>query len=164
MIRVSILTVSDSVEQGTREDRSGAGLRARVEALGWSVCTTDVVSDDADLIAAKLRQWIDSKETDVILTTGGTGVAARDVTPEAMRSVLHREIPGIGELMRSVGLKSTPLAPLSRSLAGSHGTVLLACFPGSPKGALESLGAIEHLISHVVDLLQGRTEHAAAGN
>lgn len=161
MIRVAILTVSDSVVKGTREDRSGAGLRFRVEALGWAVAVTGVVSDDAELIAAQLRQWIDGKQTDVILTTGGTGVAARDVTPEAMRTVMDREIPGMGELMRSEGLKSTRLAPLSRSLAGSRGTVLMACFPGSPKGALESLGAIEHLIPHVVDLLQGRTEHAA---
>jgi molybdopterin adenylyltransferase len=163
MIRVAILTVSDSVVKGTREDRSGAGLRTRIEALGWAVAATGVVSDDVEHIAARLREWADGK-ADVILTTGGTGVAARDVTPEAVRAVIDREIPGMGELMRSEGLKSTPLAPLSRSLAGSRGSVFVACLPGSPKGAMESLSAIEHLIPHVVDLLQGRTEHSVARN
>lgn len=164
MIRVAILTVSDSVVKGTREDRSGAGLRSRVEALGWTVAATGVIDDDVDRIAATLREWADGKTIDVILTTGGTGIAVRDVTPEAMRSVLDREIPGMGELMRSEGLKATRLAPLSRSLAGSRGSVFLACFPGSPKGAVESLSAIEYLIPHVVDLLQGRTEHSVVRN
>ena len=159
MIRVAILTVSDSVVRGTREDRSGAGLRARVEAQGWSVFETGVVADEEREIAGRLRSWSDSGSVDVILTTGGTGIALRDVTPEAVRSVIDREIPGVGELMRARGLQSTPLAPLSRSLAGTRGPVLIVTFPGSPKGSLESLNAIAHLIAHMVDLLHGKTEH-----
>ncbi len=163
-IQVAILTVSDSVSKGTREDRSGANLRARAEALGWEVSATGVVLDDVQAIAALLREWADNGEVNVILSTGGTGIAPRDVTPEAVRAVIDREIPGIGELMRAEGLKATRLAPLSRSLAGTRGRVLIAAFPGSPKGAVESLDAIAHLISHMVDLLHGNTEHVAVRN
>lgn len=164
MIRVAILTVSDSVATGTREDRSGANLKARAESLGWAVAETGVVSDDIPAIAAQLTAWADSGTIDVILSTGGTGISLRDVTPEATRTVIHREIPGLGELMRTEGLKSTRLAPLSRSLVGTRGKVLIANFPGSPKGAVESLDAIAHLIPHMVDLLQGRTSHEPVRN
>src|SRR5579883_731713 len=117
MIRTAILTISDSVVQGTRDDLSGARLRERVAALGWTLQETNVVADEVAQIAGQLKSWADSNTVDVILTTGGTGVSLRDVTPEATRTVIDREIPGIGELMRMEGLKSTRLAPLSRSLA-----------------------------------------------
>lgn len=164
MIRTAILTISDSVTHGTREDRSGSELRARVAALGWVVQESGVAPDEAEQIAGQLTTWADSGQVDVILTTGGTGISLRDVTPEAVRKVIDREIPGLGELMRSEGLKSTRLAPLSRSLAGTRGQVLIVNFPGSPKGALESLEAIAHLIPHMVDLLHGKTEHGPVRN
>ena len=159
MIRVAILTVSDSVARGAREDKSGANLKARAEELGWQVQANAALPDEIPQIAEQMKAWADSEQVDVILTTGGTGIALRDVTPEATRMVIDREIPGLGELMRAEGLKATRLAPLSRSMVGTRGKVLIANFPGSPKGAVESLSAIAHLIPHMVDLLQGRTEH-----
>lgn len=161
MISVAILTVSDSVVRGAREDRSGANLRARAAELGWKVHASSAVPDEVPAIAEQIKTWADSGQVDVILSTGGTGIALRDVTPEATRSVIDREIPGLGELMRAEGLKATRLAPLSRSMSGTRGRVLIANFPGSPKGAIESLNAIAHLIPHMVDLLQGRTEHVS---
>jgi len=160
MIQVAVVTVSDSAVAGTREDRSGPKLRERAEALGWDVRSLDLVPDELDQIAKKIRQLADSGLVSVILTTGGTGVALRDVTPEATREVIDREIPGLAELMRSEGRKFTPLAVLSRALAGVRGRTLIVNLPGSPKGAVESLDAVATLIPHVVDLLEGRTSHA----
>ena len=159
MIRVAILTISDSVSRGEREDRSGPKLRERVEALGWTVSVRDVIPDERERIAARLRELADAGEIRIILTTGGTGVALRDVTPEAARDVIEREIPGLGEVMRADGRLKTPLAVLSRSLAGTRGRTLIVTLPGSPKGAVESLDAVAGLLPHIVDLLEGRTEH-----
>jgi len=164
MIRTAILTISDSVTKGTRDDVSGAQIKRRVDELGWQVEETGVVSDETAAIADRLSAWAHGSGVDLILTTGGTGIALRDVTPEATRSVIDREIPGIGELMRSEGRKATRLAPLSRSMAGTCGPVLIVNLPGSPKGALESLNAIVDLIPHMVDLLHGKTEHAPVRN
>jgi molybdopterin adenylyltransferase len=164
MIRVAVLTVSDSVANGTREDRSGQKVRESVESLGWTVPIAHVVPDERQQIAAWLKNLADSGKVSVILTTGGTGIAARDVTPEATRDVIDREIPGIGEVMRTEGRKATPLAALSRALAGTRGKVLIANLPGSPKGALESLDAISKLVPHMVDLIEGRTEHASVSD
>ena len=158
MIRVAVITVSDSAVAGTREDRSGPALRERAESLGWTVSASELVSDESHQIADVLRRLADSGQISVILTTGGTGVALRDVTPEATRSVIHREVPGLGELMRSEGRKLTPTAVLSRGMAGLRGQTLIVNLPGSPKGAVESLDAIAKLIPHVVDLLEGKTE------
>lgn len=160
MIRVAILTISDSVHAGTREDRSGPALRLRCEELQWDVAAAAVVPDEEIAIAAQLKDWADSGIAAVILTTGGTGVSPRDVTPEATRAVLDREIPGIAELMRSKGLEQTKFSALSRAVAGSRRRSLIANLPGSPKGALYSLQLIEDLVRHIVDLLEGRTEHA----
>jgi molybdenum cofactor synthesis domain-containing protein len=159
MIRAAIVTVSDSVAAGTREDRSGAMLRERAEALGWRVTAQEIVPDEMDRISGVLTRLADSGQVSLILTTGGTGVAPRDVTPEAARTVIEREIPGLGEMMRAEGRKLTPFAALSRSMAGVRGRVLIVNLPGSPKGAVESLDAIVQLIPHIVDLIEGRTGH-----
>src|SRR5438270_7838231 len=159
MIQVAIVTVSDSVVAGTREDRSGRLLRERVEALGWKVNAQDLVPDEQDQITAALRRFTDSGQFSLVLTTGGTGAALRDVTPEATRAVIEREVPGMAELMRAEGRKSTAFAALSRGLAGTRGKSLIVNLPGSPKGAVESLDAIAKLVPHVVDLLEGRTSH-----
>lgn len=160
-IHAAILTVSDSAVAGTRDDASGPALAARLAELGWTIAATALVPDEEPAIAAKLRDWSDLGYA-VILTTGGTGLAARDVTPEATRSVLDREIPGIAELMRTRGLEQTKLAVLSRGLAGQRKQTLIVNLPGSPRGAIFSLQAIAHLIPHIVDLLHGRTEHPGA--
>jgi molybdopterin adenylyltransferase len=160
MIQVAIITVSDSAVAGTREDRSGPKLRERVEALGWTVAAQELVPDETGQISSLLLRLADSGRFSVILTTGGTGVALRDVTPEATRAVIEREIPGVAEVMRAEGRKATPLAALSRAVAGVRGRTAIINLPGSPKGAVESLDAIVNLIPHIVDLLEGRTGHA----
>lgn len=164
MIRAAVVTISDSAAAGSREDRSGAVLKERLEARGWSVTWYDVLPDDADLISAKLSNLADIEHAQVVFTTGGTGIAIRDVTPEATRAVIDREIPGVAEVMRSEGRRSTPLAALSRGVAGSRGTTLIVNVPGSPKGAAESFDAIADLIPHIVDLLHGRTGHDHTGH
>lgn len=159
MLRTAIITVSDSAVAGTREDRSGPALEAKAVELGWSVSNKLVLPDEEEHLATALRELADSGEFDVILTTGGTGLAPRDVTPEATKRIADRDIPGFGELMRSEGLKATRFAPLSRGGGATRGATLILNLPGSPKGAVESLMAVAHLIPHVVDLLHGRTEH-----
>ncbi len=161
MIRVAVVTVSDSADAGTREDISGPAVSARCQALGWDVVRREIVADDQIRIARLLVELTGSGEVQVVLTTGGTGVAARDVTPEATRAVVEREIPGLPELMRAEGLQYTRRAVLSRAVAGTRGEALILNLPGSPKGAVQSLDSVLDLIVHIVDLLQGRTEHAA---
>lgn len=156
---VAVVTVSDSAFAGKRADASGPALKARLEQLGWPVSSVEVVPDELPAISQKLTAVADAGQVCAIFTTGGTGVAARDVTPEATRAVIHREIPGIGELMRSTGRNSTPFATLSRAIAGIRGQVLIVNLPGSPRGAVESLDAIVEVVPHVLKLLSGQTEH-----
>ena len=156
MIRVAIVTISDSVAAGTRDDRSGAVLKEKVAEFGWAVADTKVVSDDRERISAVLTELTG---LDVIVTTGGTGIALRDVTPEATAAVSDRKIDGFGEMMRLKGAEKTRFAYLSRGGAFTRGEVLILNLPGSPRGAVESLEAVAGLIPHAVDLLHGRTEH-----
>jgi molybdopterin adenylyltransferase len=158
-VSVAILTVSDSAVAGTREDASGPALAERCRELGWEIVATDVVADDEIAIETRLKGWADAEAATLILTTGGTGVAPRDVTPEATRRVLDREIPGLAELMRFKGLEQTKFSVMSRALAGTRKRCLIVNLPGSPRGAVFSLQAIETLIRHTVDLLEGHTCH-----
>jgi molybdenum cofactor synthesis domain-containing protein len=139
-------------------------LRERAHALGWQVAAEELVPDEISAIAGVLTRLADSAQVSLILTTGGTGVALRDVTPEAARTVIQREIPGLGEMMRAEGRKITPFAALSRSMAGVRGATLIVNLPGSPKGAVESLDAIVQLIPHIIDLIEGRTGHGNVPN
>ena len=159
MVRVAVLTISDSAVAGTRADLSGPALEQRVLELGWIVAAKKLLPDEVMDIAKALTQLADAGEIDLILTTGGTGLAPRDVTPEATRAAAHREIPGFGEIMRLEGLKTTHFAPLSRSGAATRGSTLIVNLPGSPRGAVDSFDAVAHLIPHAVDLLHGRTKH-----
>jgi molybdenum cofactor synthesis domain-containing protein len=155
-MKVAVVTISDSSFALLREDLSGPALADRARALGWTVSLTRVVPDDAAKISETL---LDLMKFDLVLTTGGTGVSPRDVTPEAVRAIAYREIPGFGELMRQEGLKKTKFAPLSRSAAYTRGETLILTLPGSPAGAVDSLDAVAYLIPHVVDLLHGKTKH-----
>jgi len=151
-LSVAILTVSDRCARGEQVNRSGAALRAAAEALGWNVADTAVVPDEVPLISARLRAWTEGG-LQVILTTGGTGLTARDVTPEATRAVIEREVPGLAEAMRAASRATTPGALLSRALAGTVGGTLIINLPGSPAGAIDCLEAIATAIPHAVALL-----------
>jgi molybdopterin adenylyltransferase len=158
-VRVAILTISDSAVAGTRADASGPAVAERCRELGWEVVATALVADDEPAIESRLKEWADGESASLILTTGGTGVAPRDVTPEATRRVLDREIPGLAESMRFRGLEQTKFSMLSRAVAGARKRSLIVNLPGSPRGAVFSLQAIETVIPHTVDLLEGSTCH-----
>ena len=159
MIRVAVVTVSDSAVAGTRADKSGPALVEKLQGLGWEVMSTHLVPDEPAEITALLLKLVSTVQ--VIVTTGGTGLGPRDRTPEAVRSIAEREVPGFGEFMRAEGRKSTKFADLSRSAAFTLKAALILSLPGSPKGAVDSLLAVAGLIPHAVDLLQGKTEHQA---
>lgn len=158
-IRFAILTVSDRSARGEREDISGPALRKAVEKYGGKVVQHMVVADEQKAIAKMIQDWCDTDAMDVILTTGGTGCAPRDVTPEATAAIIERPVPGIAEAIRSASLKLTPHAMLSRGIAGIRKRVLVINLPGSPMGAVQSFEIALPVIPHAVQLLR---EDAAA--
>jgi len=153
-VRTAILTISDRSSRGEREDTSGPALVAETQKLGWEVVYTGIVPDDLESIKSILVQWSSGRQVDLILTTGGTGFAPRDVTPEATLAVIQRHAPGLAEAMRYESLKITPHAMLSRAVAGILDRTLIVNFPGSPRAALENLAVIAPVIPHAIELLR----------
>ena len=154
----AVITVSDSRSRGDQEDRSGPALVQALENLRFSVRQRKVVPDDQIQIQNLLIHL--AREVHLIVTTGGTGIAPRDITPEATIAVCDRLLDGIAERMRSEGQKKTPFAALSRGVCGVRGRALILNVPGSPSGAVESLQAVSGLLPHAIDLLNGKTEHS----
>lgn len=152
-----VLTVSDSTVAGTREDRSGPALEERLATLGFAVRRA-VVADEPEDIARIVTEAADSG-TRLVVTSGGTGLGPRDRTPEGVSPVVDYVVPGFGEAMRAEGRMHTPLASLSRSFGAVRGQTLILCVPGSPKGALESLDAVDMILAHTLETLSGRTAH-----
>lgn len=154
-MRIAILTVSDSTDAGTREDRSGPSIAAWAAERHYEVTERAVVPDDAALIARTLTAWGDADIAELVLTTGGTGLAPRDVTPEATAAVLQRLAPGIPELLRTSAAARVPTAVLSRGLAGVRGRTLIINLPGSPGGVRDGLAMLSPIIDHAVGLIRG---------
>ena len=156
-MNVGIITVSDRASRGDYEDKSGPALKQFCEKRGWPVSTQAVVPDEEALIAEKVLEL--TRTCSLVLLTGGTGIAERDVTPEAIRDIATKELPGFGEVMRARSFERFPHAILSRNLAAVVGKSLAICLPGSPKGAVECLEFVAETIPHAVELLQGKGRH-----
>lgn len=155
-MKVAILTASDKGSRGEREDLSAQVIREMLAPLGAEVVAYDIVPDEKEQLTAKMTEYADEKQVDLVLTTGGTGLTPRDVTPEATREVIDREIPGIPEAMRAAGLRHTPHAMLSRAVAGTRGKTLIINLPGSPRAVRENLEVVLPALPHALETLQGR--------
>jgi len=155
MVRVAVLTISDTVASGERVDLSGPAVVQRCRDLGWEVTSCLKCSDDPDQVRTHLRQLADSRKVDLILTTGGTGLGPRDNTPEATVEIAEKIIPGLAEEMRRRGAQQTPTAVLSRGVAVARQRSLIVNLPGSPKGAVESLDSLAELLPHAIHVLHG---------
>lgn len=160
MLSVGILTISDKGWRGERTDESGKVIRDTISRLPGQATKYEIVPDEKDVIGPKLAAWADEGKVDVIITTGGTGLAQRDVTPEATLAIVEKVVPGIAEAMRIKTLSQTPMAMLSRATAGVRGKCLIINLPGSPKAVRECLEVILPVIPHAVEIIQGKvTEH-----
>lgn len=157
-MRVAVLTLSDKGARGERVDQSGPHIREKLREIGAEIVSHKMLPDDIESLVAELDRLADVDKVDIVLTTGGTGLGPRDITPEATREAIDREAPGLAEAIRQVGLKSTPRAMLSRGTAGIRGTTLIVNLPGSLKGAEESLAVILPILGHAVEMLRG-AEH-----
>lgn len=152
---IAVVTVSDGVAAGTRRDASGAAIRDWAAARGSALVEHVVVADDREALTRELERLADDVDADVVITTGGTGLTVRDITPEATAAVLHRSVPGIAERMRAAGAGSTPYAALSRGLAGARGATLIVNLPGSTGGVRDGLAVLDEVVDHASQLLRG---------
>lgn len=157
MLGLGVLTISTSGARGNREDTSGEAIREMLSGDGFEVVRSEIVRDDYDTIAAKLVEWADSPEVNLIVSTGGTGLTRDDVTPEACLSILDKEVPGMAEAMRAKTLQFTPMAMISRSVVGVRNSTLIITLPGSTKGVRECLEVVQPVLHHAVELLQRET-------
>ena len=158
-VRVAILTVSDKASQGEREDKSGLLLKDLVEFAGGKVAEYKIVPDEMQPIGSTLSEWADNNKAQIIFTTGGTGLSARDVTPEATAKVIQREAPGFSEALRQQSFKETKKAILSRGISGIRGKTLIINLPGSTKAVDECFKILQPVLGHAVEILEGNTEH-----
>ncbi len=157
MFGLGVLTVSTSGAQGGREDTSGEAIREMLSGDGFEVVRSEIVTDDYDTIAAKMAEWADSPEVNLIVSTGGTGLGRYDCTPEACLSILDKEVPGMAEAMRAKTLQFTPMAMISRSVVGIRNSTLIITLPGSTKGVRECLEVVQPVLYHSIELLQRET-------
>jgi len=162
MFTVGILTISDKGSKGERQDKSGEAIREMLSNMDVRIVNYDSIPDEKELIVEKLVKWADEDHLDVLLTTGGTGLTPRDVTPEATLSVVDRIVPGFAEAMRAESLKKTPVAMLSRAVVGTRGECLIINLPGSPKAVRECLEVILPALPHAVETLKGQAGECAA--
>ena len=156
MLTVGVLTISDKGASGERQDKSGAVIREIIPSMDARIVNYDVIPDEKELIVAKLVKWVDEDDLDMLITTGGTGLTPRDVTPEATLAVVDRIVPGFAEAMRAESLKKTPMAMLSRAVVGTRGKCLIINLPGSPKAVRECLQVILPALPHAVETLKGQ--------
>jgi len=162
LIRAVVITVSDAGSRGERKDESGETLVRLLNELGAQIVATTIVPDDLDPLAETLRAFADRADVNLVITTGGTGFAPRDNTPEATLSIVEREAPGLAEAMRMETLKQTPMAMISRGVCGIRSGTLIVNLPGSPKAVRESFAVIKPVLDHAIALLEGQTDHQAS--
>jgi len=162
MFTVGVLTISDKGASGERQDKSGEVIREIIPSMDARIVNYDVIPDEKELIVAKLVKWVDEDDLDVLITTGGTGLTPRDVTPEATLAVVNRIVPGFAEAMRAESLKKTPHAMLSRAVVGTRGKCLIINLPGSPKAVRECLQVILPALPHAVETLKGQADECGA--